>query len=260
MHRVLLFLYYQVSDGKITKSERRKITKISGKLPTSKSLSERQKLRLETKAKKTLPKISKEERRLKFGQNIEMEREQNREQFLECLGCRKRGHALKNCPDKKRVVNICFNCSSSEHCLRNCPHPKDPSGKLPYATCFFCNGSGHLSRDCQENPNGLYPKGGCCHICLQKTHLVRDCPMRTEEDIEAHKKRKEMEEDIALGPRIGRVTSAAARDDDEDPSLFSHYGEDDRDSGDEDRGDAANTDRKSDKKKKNRAEKRARRI
>jgi len=154
-----------VANNEITKSERRKITKI---VKQRQGLTDRQRQRLEVKAKKSLPKISREERRQRIFSKLELEREQNKDKFTVCLGCRKKGHALKNCPNKKDDVNICFNCGSADHALRHCQLPKDSTGYLPYSKCFYCNKMGHLSRDCPENPNGLYPHGGCCHICLQK--------------------------------------------------------------------------------------------
>lgn len=186
-----------VHEGILSKSDRRKITKkqskVKGEKPTE--LTERQKLRQEIKAKKSLPKLSTEERRKKYVGDIDATREKEREQFVVCLGCRKRGHSLKNCPNAAEK-NICFNCNSTDHILRNCPEARDPTGYLPFATCFVCKKQGHLSKDCDENPNGLYPNGGCCSVCFQKTHLVRDCPERTEEEkAEYERKRKERREE-----------------------------------------------------------------
>jgi hypothetical protein len=193
-----------VTAGELSKGDRRKIVKLATKLPESTELSERQKLRLITKQKKSLPKMSKDDRVKKYVTGvIETEREKAKEKFAVCLGCRKKGHILKNCPEAKKEVGICFNCGSIEHALRACPLPR--SNTLKFAKCFVCNQSGHISKDCPENANGLYPKGGCCHICLQKTHLVKDCPDRTEEDAENHRKRKMKEEDDRLGPRIGET-------------------------------------------------------
>ena len=52
------------------------------------------------------------------------------------------------------------------------------SDSLQFATCFICKGTGHLAKDCLDNPNGLYPNGGCCHLCQLKNHFSRDCPSR----------------------------------------------------------------------------------
>lgn len=199
-----------VADGLMSKAERRRITKQASK--PVKILTERQKLRLEVKAKKALPKLTRDERRQKY---LELElindREKEQERYSICLGCRQRGHVLKNCPNKNVVKydarnEICFNCGSKDHALRACPLPKK-MGHLPFANCFICKNNGHIARDCPENPNGLYPNGGCCHICLQKTHLVRDCPERTEEDKEyARRKRQELE-DQQKGIRMKGLTT-----------------------------------------------------
>ena len=233
-------------DSTITKTDRRNIIKLAKKGPP-KELTDRQKWRLQVKEKKATPKtrMTAEERREKFSDLDEqqMEREKDASQYVICLGCRQRGHYLKDCPETQYSSHaraggsssygnnnygddnsaagaggalekpglICFNCGARDHALRACTAPRDPKGKLPYATCFVCNGKGHLSRDCPENANGLYPKGGCCHICLQKDHLVKDCPARTEEDkanwiAEQEKKAREKEEK-ALGPKISGLTA-----------------------------------------------------
>ena len=75
-------------------------------------LTERQKLRQEIKAKKSLPKLSAEDRRQKYVGDVDANREKEREQFVVCLGCRKRGHSLKNCPNAMEKM-ICFNCNST---------------------------------------------------------------------------------------------------------------------------------------------------
>jgi hypothetical protein len=207
-----------VERGELSKSDRRKIVKLSSKETTVPTLTPRQQLRLETKEKKTRPKLSKEERKKKYKDaEIIEERDAIKAKFTVCLGCRKRGHLLKNCPDAKKEVGICFNCGSSGHALRACPLPRTKI--LKFAKCFVCSGSGHISRDCPENANGLYPQGGCCHICLQKTHLVRDCPLRTEEEAAKYRKRKIDAEDDLLGPRIGEVVGISNHGDDYEPAL-----------------------------------------
>lgn len=43
-----------------------------------------------------------------------------------CLLCRRRGHSLKNCPDKNDEVagnKLCYNCGETGHSLANCPQP-----------------------------------------------------------------------------------------------------------------------------------------
>jgi len=211
-------------EGNISKSDRRKIVKLAAKLAEAKELTQRQKHRLEVKQKKAQPRqrLSYDERKEKFCDLDEKLEERNKSsaQNVVCLGCRKRGHYLKDCPmanSGSRSANfdsrgrtayeapaaatpslaetaanssgnggaggsICFNCGSSDHALRACPIPRDPKGVLKYASCFVCKQQGHLSRDCPNNLNGIYAKGGCCHICRQTDHLVRDCPQRTDED------------------------------------------------------------------------------
>ena len=232
----------------ISKTNRRNIVKLSKKSPP-KELSGRQKHRIAVKEKKAIPKrrLTPEERREKFSDVDEQQVERYNEasQYVICLGCRQRGHYLKDCPVAQsggfdgynshargsssyqnnstgtasgaeggalqKPGLICFNCGATDHALRACTEPRDPKGALPYATCFVCNGRGHLSRDCPENANGLYPKGGCCHICLQKDHLVKDCPQRTEEDklawIAEQEKRVREKEEKALGPKISGLTA-----------------------------------------------------
>lgn len=199
--------------GDITKSERRKVVRLANSMQKKQAveLTERQKLRAAVKEKKMLPKLSKEERNRKFGKDMDSQHEKEAANFTVCLGCRKRGHFVKDCPRLALASvapvaaegpQMCFNCGSTDHALRNCPRPKDPNGELKYASCFICKKVGHISRHCPENPNGLYPHGGCCYICLQKTHLVKDCPMRTEEDMQEAKRRRQAAEDAEKGPRV----------------------------------------------------------
>lgn len=76
---------------------------------------------------------------------------------------------------KKREVKtgICYKCGSTEHRLQQCTVKGD---SFAYATCFICGKQGHWSRLCPENPNGLYPNGGCCNECGSVQHFKRDCP------------------------------------------------------------------------------------
>ena len=218
-----------VESGELTKAERRSITKKSksGNACASASKSElspRQLLRLEVKEKKRKPRerLSYEERRDKYSNVDELEKTRHKESanFVVCLGCRKRGHYLKDCPRRSQYMHlddndqqvqpndndntmasnlICFNCGSPDHALRACDQKRSKDGSLPFATCFICKEKGHISRDCPNNANGLYPHGGNCHVCGSKDHLVKDCPDRTEEEKEAYIRKKEEE---ALGPRV----------------------------------------------------------
>jgi hypothetical protein len=176
-------LKVKVETNEISKGDRRKVAKMVERWTKQESLTPRQKQRLAVKEKKKLPKLTREDRRQKFQKDLDREREQEQANFTICLGCRKRGHFVKDCPKRQmaeiqqdQCSQICFNCGSFDHTLKNCPLPRDRNGQLPFAKCFICKQSGHISRDCPENANGLYPKGGCCHICFQKTHLAKDCP------------------------------------------------------------------------------------
>lgn len=188
----------EVENGVMTKLERRKITRLAKKFTTKKTttndtkdeseLTERQKLRRLTKEKKMLPKPDKEARRKKYLQDLEHKREQESAKFTICLGCRRRGHYVKDCPNKpiagaavKRGTQICYFCGSNDHSLKDCSDYQGDESNLPYAKCFICNESGHLSRNCSSNNHGLYPKGGCCHVCGEITHLARNCPKREED-------------------------------------------------------------------------------
>ena len=200
-------------DGKLSKADRRKITKMAQKEEVE--LTERQKLRLAVKEKKAQPKLSKDDRKRKFGKDVDTEREKEEANFTICLGCRKRGHFVKDCPRlaiapqsilESQGPEVCFNCGSPDHTLKNCPKPRENRSSLKFANCFICKKIGHISRDCPENPNGLYPNGGCCHICLLKTHLVRDCPERTEEDKLQAQLRRQKAEDDEKGVRVKGLT------------------------------------------------------
>ncbi len=212
-------------EGVISKTERRQIIKLASKPAMEKS--ERQLLRDEVRKKKQQPreKLSAEERKQKYseGDKLEQEREKNAANFVVCLGCRKRGHFLKDCP--KVVGNasmpmfdapqkgqlICFNCGSTEHALRACEKPKRQDGYLPFASCFLCKEKGHIARDCPNNTHGIYAKGGCCHVCGSTIHLARDCPERSQEDKERwlaqQEEQRQKEEDRKLGPRIAGIST-----------------------------------------------------
>eukprot|EP00605_Chrysophyceae_sp_TOSAG23-4_P000085 GSChrysophyteH1.ASY1.ANO1.87.1 assembled CDS len=211
-------------EGTISKSERRIIVKQAKKSPP-KELSERQKLRLLVKEKKSQPRqrMTAEERREKYSDLDEkqMERYNDASSYVICLGCREKGHYLKDCPNAnlenrgayggQKPGLICFNCGAADHALRACAEPRDPGGALPFATCFICKNRGHLSRDCSENAHGLYPKGGSCHICFQKDHLVKDCPQRTEEHAlkwaESQALKRLEQEEREFGPKVSGLTA-----------------------------------------------------
>ena len=225
-----------MKDNKLSKTERRKITKLSQKGETV--LTERQKLRLAVKEKKAQPKLTKDDRKRKFGKDMDEEHEKDEANFTICLGCRKRGHFVKDCPKLAMVPSstlavagpeVCFNCGSKDHTLKTCPKPREGKGALKFASCFICKQIGHISRDCPQNPNGLYPNGGCCHICMLKTHLVRDCPERTEEDKLAAQLRKEKAEDDEKGLRVKGLTSDEAMQGGDDIAISEDERNDDSD-------------------------------
>ena len=108
-----------VTAGELSKGDRRKVVKLASKLPLTSELTERQKQRLIAKQKKMLPKMTREDRVKKYVTGVlESEREEAKSKHTVCLGCRKKGHLLKNCPDAKKEVGICFNCGSTQHALR----------------------------------------------------------------------------------------------------------------------------------------------
>ena len=224
-----------VENGEISKQLRRKVSKKYAALSKKQSeLSERQLLRQEVKEKKLQPKKSREEQVKAHRIDLEKSREENKSKSMICLGCRKRGHLIKNCPEAIKTVGRCFRCGATDHTLKNCPKKTDSRDVLEYAQCFICNSIGHIARDCKENANGLYPKGGCCHICLQKTHLARDCPERTEEDRERYLKARQEKEDAELGPRIGHISSHSGGGDDLGEYFEETEGDRDDDSKDSD--------------------------
>jgi zinc finger CCHC domain-containing protein 9 len=252
-------------EGKLSKSDRRKIVKLSQKEEVE--LTERQKLRLAVKEKKALPKLSKDDRKRKFGKDVDEEREKEEANFTICLGCRKRGHFVKDCPKlsiaPKSILEaegpeVCFNCGSPDHTLKNCTKPREGRGSLKFANCFICKKVGHISRDCPENPNGLYPNGGCCHICLLKTHLVRDCPERTEEDKQMAALRRQKAEDDEKGVRIKGLTDDAG-DMGGDAIALSDAEDDDSDGEDGEDGEGKRSKKKSKKADKDKSHKKQKR-
>lgn len=128
---------------------------------------------------KKRPKMTKEERRMKYTQKFHDKQKNKRNRNVTCFKCRKAGHMAADCPEDtgSTMANICYKCGSTEHRLFDCKKYKGIAGEdLPYATCFICKKMGHLSSQCEKNDNGMYPDGGCCKICGKKDHLSSKCP------------------------------------------------------------------------------------
>lgn len=132
-----------------------------------------------------------------------------------CLNCRRKGHVVADCPNRKNKSddadfqpsrNICFKCGSDEHSLKMCKKLNQDEKALiqkggrmnyalfdlPHASCFICKQKGHLSGQCDQNENGLYVKGGCCRHCGSKRHLNQDCP-----ELKKNQKAEESDEESA---------------------------------------------------------------
>ncbi len=101
-------------------------------------------------------------------------------------------------------------------------------------------------------------EGGCCSVCLQKTHLVRDCPERTEEEKAQYEKkrkeRKEGKEGTMIGQIVENVYDGGVDNDDYDIYLSEDENEGENKEEDENKWD------KKLRKKKERKEKRLRRL
>lgn len=148
------------------------------------------------------PKMTKEERRAKYTQKARDRRNQNRSKSRMkdtiCFKCRKRGHAVIDCPEASAEEKnqaqqqssssiMCYKCGSKDHALRACKKltSKERSSftakgrldysqiVLPFATCFICNEKGHLSSQCTKNTkvSSENYKGAFIHSSL-KYYLV----------------------------------------------------------------------------------------
>ncbi|KAG5188118.1 hypothetical protein JKP88DRAFT_206822 [Tribonema minus] len=200
-----------VDVSTLSKSERRRLTK-----EAKKALKAKQVAKGEAPQKASKPTITKEQRRERFTAIAKKRREKERRRDerrgviksgarggagrddggnratgdaegaankLYCLGCRGKGHLIKDC--KKATARaasvVCYRCGSTEHTLKGCPEEaraRDKRAVTTFATCFVCGERGHLSAACAQNARGIYPKGGCCKICESVRHLASDCPER----------------------------------------------------------------------------------
>lgn len=158
------------------------------------------------KKKTMITKITKEERKLKFTTIARQRQDKKRNKDVICFKCRKRGHAVIDCPEadddkadapkstKKKnnrnapitscITICCYKCGSTEHSLANCPKRKSKyDDELPYAKCFICHLIGHLSSKCPQNDHGIYVKGdGSCKHCNSKLHRAKDCPEKNRKE------------------------------------------------------------------------------
>ena len=160
----------------LSKTERRRIAR---KKKKEKQLAQKKAM----KVKK--PKLTKEERRIKYTQRFLDKRDNSKVRNVVCFSCRKTGHTAAQCPEAKQEQqqNICYKCGSTEHRLALCPKLRNKKYNLsdevlPFAVCFICKQKGHLAGQCSKNENGVYPQGGACKNCGGKNHLSHDCPQR----------------------------------------------------------------------------------
>ena len=234
-------------DSELSKTERRRIAKQAKKLKLQSAkeadMTDRQKQRVESKQKKVLPKLTRDDRKRKYQEELcEAPRMAEQSKKLFCLNCKKKGHILADCPDGKAegiksssgivsTERICYNCGSYDHALRTCRKPRDPKGKLPFASCFVCKGTGHISRDCPNNENGLYPNGGGCLECDSKFHFAKDCPTKAEKRLVEEEEEEMKAKEEEMNPKIQQKREALGGDDD-DFGDFHDLGEGQGDDGD----------------------------
>lgn len=129
-------------------------------------------------------------RRAESSEKRRLKRLAERRSSAVCFSCRQKGHNAQSCPSAPQLEGhegsnkgrastiICYRCGSNKHRLNACKKPEDTQNPLPFAACFICSGKGHIAAACPGNPNGVYPNGGCCRLCGQKDHLVKDCRLR----------------------------------------------------------------------------------
>ena len=91
---------------------------------------------------------------------------------LRCLGCKRKGHLLKDCR-KNKTQEICYKCGATSHSSRDCLMD---TNAYPYAVCFNCKKTGHLASSCStKSTKGIYIRGGSCFKCGSTWHLAKNC-------------------------------------------------------------------------------------
>jgi zinc finger CCHC domain-containing protein 9 len=165
------------------------------------------------------PKLTKLERRAKYTAIARDRRQDKRFVHTTCFHCRKKGHTIQNCPQKKQengeemgggstpcapapigtTRRICFRCGARDHSLADCSVAVEQGASeslLPFATCFVCQATGHLASACPANDHGIFVNGGACRICQSTQHRAKMCPQRRigdDDDKTTSKKKKKME-------------------------------------------------------------------
>jgi hypothetical protein len=92
--------------------------------------------------------------------------------MLRCLGCKRKGHVLKDCR-KNKTEEICYRCGATTHSSRDCLMETED---YPFAICFNCKKTGHLASSCTtKSKQGIYIRGGACFRCGSAWHLAKNC-------------------------------------------------------------------------------------
>ncbi len=182
---------------------------------------------------------------------------------VQCLGCRKIGHLVKDCPVRAGSAlatslltessdamgsggrggegsTRCYNCGGS-HRLKECAEPK-VGGGTSYATCFVCQQTGHIARSCPKNTHGIYVSGGSCKRCGSVEHLVSECPASREDSSSA----LSTSSAVIVKQDVKKRSSGDARGDDLEGNLA--FGKDTQEG--EEEGDEEDSSRKKKKSKK----------
>jgi zinc finger CCHC domain-containing protein 9 len=205
--------------GALTMTENALPSPTSGQALAVKSITKKMKGRdrgRTTTEQSNKPKLTKLERRAKYTAIARDRRQDKRFVNTTCFHCRKKGHTIQNCPQKKQededergsastpcapapigtTRRICFRCGARDHSLADCPVAEEEGSLLPFATCFVCQAKGHLASTCPANDHGIFVNGGACRICQSTQHRAKTCPQRRKGDDDGKttsKKKKKME-------------------------------------------------------------------